>query len=170
MSLTSRITRPSGPNEELVGATPKLPGCPEYIRVPSRWWRVVGPAITGERPVEQPLRVVRIGDVDNRHDAAYASKALADVVRLAVLSPPTHVARAIGHGDAGRSFGCSQSALGHRREIRAVTLGEPEESALSFTLMFSCGLSPPEFRSRYAVGRGFVGSETSITTTPGCCC
>ena len=35
MSLTSRITSPSGPNEELFGATPKLPGCPEYIRVPS---------------------------------------------------------------------------------------------------------------------------------------
>src|SRR5215831_12571258 len=35
MSLTSRITRPSGPNEELLGGAPKLPGCPAYKRVPS---------------------------------------------------------------------------------------------------------------------------------------
>ena len=35
MSLTSKITSPSGPNEELFGGGPKLPGCPAYRRVPS---------------------------------------------------------------------------------------------------------------------------------------
>src|SRR5438034_1823417 len=35
MSLTSRITRPSGPNEESFAGTPKLPGCAAYKRVPS---------------------------------------------------------------------------------------------------------------------------------------
>ena len=65
---------------------------------------VMGPAIAGERPVEEPLRVVRVGHVDNGHDAAHAAKALADVVRLAVLGPATHVAGTIGHVECGRQF------------------------------------------------------------------
>src|SRR4029077_310213 len=47
MSLTSRITSPSGPNEELFAAAPKVPGCPEYNRVPSllvlRSWGLPSP-------------------------------------------------------------------------------------------------------------------------------
>ena len=59
-------------------------------------------------------------DVDDRHDAADASKALADVVRLAVLGPATHVARAVGHGDAGRQLRVGAVLRsGHRRRNSA---------------------------------------------------
>ena len=103
MSLTSRITSPSGPNEELFAAAPKCAGLPRVQPRPVRVGaQVVGPAITQERPGEELLRIVRIGDVNDRHGAADASKALADVVRHAVLGPATHVARAAGHSDAGR--------------------------------------------------------------------
>src|SRR2546428_7401456 len=103
MSLTSRITRPSGPNEELFGGAPKLPGCPAYKRVPSllvltSWGR--------PSPVNVQLRshlaFVRVGHVDNRQNAADASKLLANVEGLSVVGPAAHVAKAIGHRDARR--------------------------------------------------------------------
>src|SRR5437867_1163607 len=102
MSLTSRITRPSGPNEESFAGAPKLPGCPAYKRVPSllvltSWGR--------PSPVNVQLRshLALYGLVtSNRQDAADASKPLANVVRLSVVRPAAHVAKAIGDRDARR--------------------------------------------------------------------
>src|SRR5262249_37075563 len=65
---------------------------------------VVGPTVTGERPVEEPLGIVWVGYVDNRQDAADAANPLANVVRLSVVGPAAHVAKAIGHRDAGRQL------------------------------------------------------------------
>src|SRR3977135_3891660 len=103
MSLTSRITSPSGPNEELFGGAPKLPGWAAYKRVPSllvliSWGR--------PSPVNVQLRshLALYGLVTSiiGKMAADASKLLANVVRLSVVGPATHVAKAIGHRDARR--------------------------------------------------------------------
>src|ERR1035437_9579795 len=99
MSLTSKITSPSGPNEELFGGAPKLLGCGVQTCAVVVGVDVVGPTITGEGPGEEPLGIVRVGHVDNRQDAADASKLLADVVRLSVVGPAAHVAKTIGHRD-----------------------------------------------------------------------
>src|SRR5258706_5518912 len=46
---------------------------------------VVGPAVTGERPVEEPLGIVRVGHVDDLQERAVAAKLLSNVERLSVL-------------------------------------------------------------------------------------
>src|SRR5262245_15420842 len=131
MSLTSRITSPSGPNEELFGAAPKVPGCPAYNRVPSflvlRSWGLPSPL---KVQLRSHFALYGSENVNDRHDAADASKALANVVRHPVLGPATHVARATGHSDAGRQDRVG-AVFGQviNGEIWPVAFGNPEELA-----------------------------------------
>jgi hypothetical protein len=62
--------------------------------------------------------------------AADAPKLLADVVRLSIVGPAAHVAKAVGHRDAGRQLRVGAVPVQViDSEIRPVTLRQPEESA-----------------------------------------
>ena len=90
----------------------------------------MGPAITQELPGGELLRIGRVGDVDDVHEAADASKALADVVRQAVRGPAAHVARAALQLDA--SFQDRAAAVGGQvinGKPRPVPFGDREELA-----------------------------------------
>src|SRR5690349_5906406 len=91
----------------------------------------MGPAITGECPVEEPPRIVRLGHVDNRQDAADASKLLANVVCVSVLGPATHMAKAVGYRDAGRQLRMGTVPIQViDSEIGPVALRQPKQPAL----------------------------------------
>ena len=115
------------------------------------------PAVAGEGPVQEPLGVVGVGDVDDRHDAAHAAEALADVVGLAVLGPAAHVARAGGHRDARRELRVGAVAVQVvDGEIRPVALGEPEQPARLVHLDVLVRVEPRrrvgEVRGRHGMG------------------
>ena len=130
MSLTSRIASPFGPKEEADGASAEVAGLPGVQpRAVLCSWRDRGAV---HHPVNVQLRshFASYGSVTsiNGHDAAHASKAMADVLRLAVLRPATHVARAIGDSDARCQHRVSAVFVQViNGEIRPVTLRRDRE-------------------------------------------